>query len=51
MQEESVPYLQVIMIIFAGRNIEKPKEAALLRIVCFSAEIRTMYFLNINHEC
>lgn len=51
MEEESVAYLNVIIIIFAGRYTGKPKEAALLNIVCVSAEIGTMYFLNINHEC
>lgn len=51
MEEESVTCLKVIMIIFAGRDIGKTKETALLRILCDSVEIRTMYFLNINHEC
>ena len=50
MEEESLAYLRVIMIIFVGRDIGKPTEAALLRIVCVSADIRTMYFMNINHE-
>jgi len=35
-EDESLAYLKVIMIIFVGRDIGKPTEAALLRIVCLS---------------